>query len=182
MDKFGYVTYVSDVDTTLKYLYVIDSVGDAVHGATAKVVFADGSTDTIEVSKHNGTDTTSALRRGVYSYTVSGSKYRVYDTGSKFKVGQINAVDQTSQADYIKKGNADLTIGGSHSGAVNSADSNTVFVIQNGSSWEIYTGINNVPTLKSVQDSGDSKYDFSAYMAGKNTYADVVFVTWSSSP
>ena len=180
MDKFGYVTYVSDVDTTLKYLYVINSVGDAVHGATAKVVFADGSTDTIEVSKLNGTDTTSALRSGVYSYTVSGSKYRVYNTASKFKVGQINAVDQTSQADYIKKGNADLTIGGSHSGAVNSADSNTVFVIQNGSSWEIYTGINNVPTLKSVQDSGDSKYDFSAYMAGKNTYADVVFVTLSN--
>ena len=176
MDKFGYVVYVADVDTTLDYLYVEAQIGDAVNGGRAKVVFADGSTDTVTVSKLDNTDVTTdgQVAPGVYSYTVSGGKYKLTSGTTSVKFDSAaRTITGTDTDDVIKKGNASLgTIGG----GTRYANANTVFVIKSGSSWEVYTGINNVPTLDT-----DGSNNFNAYYAwGTDNYAEIVFVTVSS--
>ena len=160
LDAYGYVVYITDVDTTLDYLYITSVSYNEVDGARAKVVFADGSTDTITVSKLGGEDVTGIvateettdnelLKDEIYSYTVSGGKYK------------LTAVEEKSVT-QIKKGNAEV-------GTKIYADDNTVFVVKTKSSWEVYTGINNVPDLK----------DITAVAACVKDTADVIFVTAS---
>ena len=160
MDAYGYVVYITDVDTTLDYLYVTKSTGaDGVDDARAKVVFADGSESTITVTKLNDEDVPEkaedAIPAGIYSYTVSGSNYRLTDAeGPK---------DLTAG---IEKGKASLGNG-------TYADSNTVFVVKNGSSWDVYTGIANVPDLEAPK-----KGTFAAKaVCEDDAYAEIVFVT-----
>ena len=175
MDKFGYVVFVADVDTTLDYLYVEAQIGDAVNGGRAKVVFADGSTDTVTVSKLDNADvdTDNQVAPGVYSYTVSGGKYKLTSGTSSAKFDSAARIGSTATDDVIKKGNASL---GTVGGATRYANANTVFVIKSGSSWEVYTGINNVPTLDT-----DESNNFKAYYAwGTDDYAEIVYVTVSS--
>ena len=169
MDAYGYVVYITDVDTTLDYLYVTAASYDKVDGVRAKVVFADGTTDTITVSKLGDKDITgiytedgkggkNALKEGdVYSYTGSGSKYKLTAAeGPK----DLNA--------GIEKGKASLGNG-------TYADSNTVFVVKNGSSWDVYTGIANVPDLEKPKDGS-----FAAKaVCEDDKYAEIVFVTAS---
>ena len=153
MDAYGYVVYVTDVNTTLEYLYMEASSYDSVDGARAKVVFADGSTDTITISKVNDAPVkTKPTAEMVYSYTVSGSKYALTEVEKK-------------NVTTIKEGNASL-------GNDVYADANTVFVVKDtSSSWKVYTGVANVPSLK----------ELTALVAcDKNGYADVVFVTASN--
>ena len=175
LDAYGYVVYVTDVDTTLDYVYVTASTeADGVDDVRAKVVFADGSTDTITVSKLDGEDITSGkISEGVYSYTVSGSKYRLTSSteSTKFTEGTITAAAKAEKV--IQKSVAALNVTGV-TGV--KANSNTVFVVKAGSSWEVYTGIANVPTLDAHDKDG-----FSAYVAYSNDkYAEVVFVESSS--
>lgn len=169
MDAYGYVVYITDVDTTLDYLYVTAASYDKVDGVRAKVVFADGTTDTITVSKLGDKDITgiyvgkdndggkNALKEGaVYSYTVSGSKYKL--------TAAEGAKDLTAG---IEKGKASL-------GNSTYADANTVFVVKSGSSWDVYTGIANVPDLKAKDGT------FTAFAACEDdSYAEIVFVTVS---
>ena len=177
MDAYGYVVFVSDVESTLKFLYLDAATDpDCVDDVRAKVVFADGSTDTITVSKLNGDDITKALTEDtVYSYTVSGGKYKLTSAGTKFVKDTITYIaDGTTKV--ITKGKADLN---SDNGKVTYANANTVFVVKSGSSWEVYTGISNVPSLTAKDNKGS--YSFMAYVAGgTDKYADVVFVTESN--
>ena len=158
MDANGYVVYVTDVDTTLDYLYTTAVSFDKVDGARAKVVFADGSSDTITVSKLGNKDVAEdnvPAENAIYTYTVSGSKYK------------LTAAEGPKTVDTIKKGASKI-------GTDVYADSNTVFVVKTGSSWEVYTGIANVPDLEAGNEG------FAAKAAcGKDTYAEVVFVTKS---
>ena len=169
MDAYGYVVYITDVDTTLDYLYVTAASYDKVDGVRAKVVFADGTTDTITVSKLDDEDITgiytedgkggkNALKEGdVYSYTGSGSKYKL--------TAAEGPKDLTAG---IEKGKASLGNG-------TYADSNTVFVVKNGSSWDVYTGIANVPDLEKPKDGS-----FAAKaVCEDDAYAEIVFVTAS---
>ena len=190
LDQFGYVVFVTDVDATVDYVYVTNATYDSVDGARAKVVFADGSTDTITISKLNNSDvtgvknssgsvtggtSTNAIQEGVaYAYTVGGSKYRLTDggTSTKFNSGALTLAVSTSNV--IKKGNASL---GTISGTPVYADANTVFVIKTGSGWDVYTGITNVPTLDT--DGSNNYYGFYAWNQN-DSYADVVFVETSS--
>lgn len=164
MDAYGYVVYITDVDATLDYLYVTAASYDKVDGVRAKVVFADGTTDTITVSKLGDKDITgingdgsNALTEGaVYSYTVSGSKYKL-----------TAAEGPATLTAGIEKGKASL-------GSGVYADSNTVFVVKSGSSWDVYTGIANVPDLKAKDGT------FTAFAACEDdSYAEIVFVTVS---
>ena len=164
MDAYGYVVYVTDVDTTLDYLYVTNSTGnDGVDDARARVVFADGSESTITVTKLNDEDVPEkdedAIPAGIYSYTVSGSNYRLTDA---------EGVEDLSAG--IEQGKASL-------GSGVYADSNTVFVVKSGSSWNVYTGISNVPDLEKPDDA-----DFAAIAACEDdAYAEIVFVTASDA-
>lgn len=171
MDAYGYVVYVTDVDSTLDYLYITGASYDKVDGARAKVVFADGTTDTITVSKLGDKDITgiyvgednnggkNALKEGaVYSYTVSGSKYKL-----------TAAEGPATLTAGIEKGKASL-------GNSTYADSNTVFVVKNGSSWDVYTGIANVPDLEAPKGGS-----FAAKaVCEDDAYAEIVFVTDSN--
>ena len=177
LDAHGYVVLVTEVDTTLDYLYVeASTTADGVDDVRVKVVFADGSTDTITVSKVDGSEVTqgNTIANGIYSYTVSGNKYKLTSKSgsSKFESGDLT-ISNTDTSDVIKKGKASL---GTIDGATRYANDNTVFVVKSGSSWEIYTGISNVPSLDT-----DENDDFHAsYAWGTDDYAEVVFVTVSS--
>ena len=187
MDAYGYVVYVTDVDSTLQYLYVEASTeADGVDDVRAKVVFADGSTDTVTVTKVDGDSIAKGdeVDAGIYTYSVSNSKYKLTSTTNgtvddtkddKFQVNKITGNEANKE--YITKGKAVLT----GTGDVTYADANTVFVVKTGSSsWEIYTGISNVPTLTAQKDKDAATYSFTALLAGTEGCADVVFVTESN--
>ena len=160
MDAYGYVVYITDVDTTLDYLYVTAAnTADGVDDVRAKVVFADGTTDTITVSKldDESIDKDETIDEGIYSYTVSGSKYKL-----------TTAEDSKDLTAGIEQGKATLA-------TKVYANANTVFVVKSGSSWSVYTGISNVPDLEDPEDG-----TFAAKAAcDEDGYAEVVFVTAS---
>ena len=172
MDAHGYVVFVTDVNTTLDYLFVEAATYNKVDDVRAKVVFADGSTDTVTITKLGDNDitgvdhatdpdegdvATNPVKDGeIYSYTVSNGKYKL-----------TAPEDSKALTTGIKQDKATL-----ESGLY--ADNSTVFVVYNGSSWNVYTGINNVPDLGKLNGTFSARAEF-----GDDNYAEVVFVTVS---
>ena len=181
LDAYGYVVRVADVESTVKYLYVIEVGNDNLQDR-AKVAFADGSTATITISSVNstvGNDNDAVARDTIYSYTTnSKGEYRLNAaTGEnpRFRATTMTETDGAvdSNGNFIAKGNAKLNT----AAGTLYANSETVFVVENASgTWSVYTGIANVPNLKKDQHN-----NFTASVAYNTTdsFADVVFVTES---
>ena len=181
MDAYGYVVRVTDVETTVKYLYVTKATGSTDLSAQANVVFADGSkANSINVSSVNGNSGAYAIAGTIYSYSTNNKgEYSLTNASASnarfaattIKSGEQSAVD--SKGNYIAKGNATLKTA---AGTIY-ANADTVFVVSNTTgSWSVYTGIANVPNLKA-----NSSGTFTADVAYNSTdkFADVVFVTAS---
>ena len=181
LDAYGYVVRVADVESTVKYLYVIEVGNDNLQDR-AKVAFADGSTATITISSVNstvGNDNDAVAQDTIYSYTTnSKGEYRLNAaTGEnpRFRATTMTETDGAvdSNGNFIAKGNAKLNT----AAGTLYANSETVFVVENASgTWSVYTGIANVPNLKKDQHN-----NFTASVAYNTTdsFADVVFVTES---
>ena len=182
LDAYDYVVRVTDVESTVKYLYTTKASTAADLSSQANVVFTDGSKATINVSSVNGVSGAHASANTIYSYTTnSKGEYRLTSasaSNARFDDANINGV--VSGDKYIVKGNATLTTDAQNAeGTPVSvyANSETIFVVANANNtWSVYTGIANVPDLKAASVGG-----FVAELAYNTTdkFADVVFITSS---
>ena len=173
LDAYDYVVRVTDVETTVKYLYV-DTMGTDNLESRAKVAFADGSTATITISSVDGVNGDPAGEGKIYSYTTnSKGEYRLTSADAdNARFGSAQITEAVADGKYIAKSNATLK---TDKGTLY-ANAETVFVVSNANgTWTVYTGIANVPNLKA------DKTGFAATVAYNSTdkFADVVFVTKS---
>ncbi|BDF69615.1 hypothetical protein CE91St41_05960 [Oscillospiraceae bacterium] len=171
LDASGYVTYTDSVNTSSDYALVVnsakyDNFSDTIK---TKLVLSDGTSITAEV-KHDADllyktgDDAGRIVKGVYTYSVN-SKTGVYTltalpTGTK-------GYTQYTDLSKITKGNAKIANAG-NDGIL--ANGSTIFVVSRGSSYSVYTGIANVPSMDVT----------TATAAVKGGVAKVVFVTDSS--
>ena len=200
LDDYGYVIYVTEVDTTTTYLMVTDvkdvsSWGDAL---SAKVILSDGTTKTIEISKLDGkklvkgtpaaneikigasaTETSSAWKQ------IADAKVDTADSDVKiysYTVDSNGKYELTTQTTYFKNVAADPTITAiitknnptlALDGTTLYANNATPVVMKNGSDVTLYTGISNVPTRTNSTSAG---VDMFAVKNTSDSFASIVFV------
>ena len=132
LDENGYVVMVDDVDSESNYLVVTKLASPSGFGddVQAKVVLADGTKATVTVNLDDEDYVQKPAQNTLYTYSVdSDGNYNL----KTVKGGDIELTDsklvkgRVAIADKLK------------------ANSDTVFVIGNGDSYKVYTGIANVP-------------------------------------
>ena len=132
LDENGYVVMVDDVDSESNYLVVTKLASPSGFGddVQAKVVLADGTKATVTVNLDDEDYVQKPAQNTLYTYSVdSDGNYNL----KTVKGGDIELTDsklvkgRVAIADKLK------------------ANSDTVFVIGNGDSYKVYTGVANVP-------------------------------------
>ncbi len=178
LDASGYVVYTTGEDATANYMYVyaIESVGD-ITGVKARAAFTDGSTTVITITSiKDGSGTEHKLDSNTNKLTAyvndangtirpkyfndgvttnipgdssgwtnnykNGLLCQYTESNGNYKLTEIPAA-RTKAVTTVQQGKATLT-----SGSI--ADSKTIFIVKNGSAYNVYTGIANVPTMKVV--------------------------------
>ena len=145
LDECGYVVMVDDVDSESNYL-VVTKVGAASgfgDDIQAKVVLADGTKATVTVNLDDEDYvqnlTPNSEPNTLYTYSVdSDGNYNLKDVkGGAITLSVEDATDKDSKPALVK-GRVAIAEG-------LKANSDTVFVIGNGDSYKVYTGIANVP-------------------------------------
>lgn len=132
LDENGYVVMVDDVDSESNYLVVTKLASPSGFGddVQAKVVLADGTKATVTVNLDDEDYVQKPAQNTLYTYSVdSDGNYNL----KTVKGGAIALTDGK-----LVKGRVALAEG-------LKANSDTVFVIGNGDSYKVYTGIANVP-------------------------------------
>lgn len=195
LDQFGTVVYTEAIDTTVQYA-AIDAIANASHlgyAVEAILVFTDGTTKTVSVSKFTDEDgaTVTGLDEAaasndeykgvVCTYTVDDDgKYNLKAVPSDATAGEIRSDDvkqDTNNAGEIitEKGNPVVKYGGVDALPV-AADANTIFVVKttssSGDEYKSYTGYASVPTISSASGS-DVILD---YAMDKNGHVAFVYI------
>ena len=164
LDGAKNVVCVTDVDTTTNYLLVLaaDTYSGTREYADTKVLLADGSTAVVKAYVDDSDKQPYAFgnnNSGLYTYSVKSD--------GTYKLSTLPAgYNANTNITTISSGKANII-----SGAV-VANNNTIFVVKRGTSYSVYTGINNVPSMSGVTAS--------AVVKSSNNIAQVVFVTVST--
>ena len=147
LDKYGYILEVGDEKVADDvYGYVLDTSANVDRGDydyALKLLFADGTTKWVDVSKVGddvvadgdvATGVLNGLKDKFVSYTETSNGYEITDESSKTdKTAYGKIIKGTSE---IFDGHGDYT-----------ASNTTIFLVKNGSSYTVYTGIKNVPSM-----------------------------------
>ena len=171
LDKYGYIVAVGNEKVTEStYAFVLDtsySVNRGTYDVAAKLLFADGTTKWVDLSKVGGqsvadgkvnSTAVSGLKENYVSYTVAEDKYAV---------SAVASGDQAKTAGAITKGNSTIL------DANLTASNTTVFVVEGKNGYTVYTGIKNVPSMSVAANS--------AFVLKDGTVAKIVVVTKSST-
>ena len=195
LDEYGYVIYVTEVDTTTTYLMVEASAvtGSWNDEVSVKAILSDGTSAQIKVAKLEKADGT---KTKVDSTTNAGTVNSALDTAKilspKANVriysytinsdGKYELTEQTTRYNYYSSGtgsNAVVTkndpkIAVNTVGGVSTlyADNTTPFVLKVGTETSIYTGINTVPT----RNNNGASVRLFAVEKSSGSFADIVFV------
>ena len=189
LDTYGNMIAFEATERAVDYLYMKDAIND-LNGIKALATFADGTSETISISKLTklggtvikGTalDVTDLANTfGVYSYVKQGSTYELTELRDANSTANSWASAPAASGNYddgatagsntytIKKGlNAIQFNNGNTTQNIVSLNNSTIFVDVEGG--VIYTGYANVPTMT----------DISFYVVyNKQLNADVVFIT-----
>ena len=200
LDAYGYVIYVTEVDTTTTYLMVTDvkdvsSWGDAL---SAKVILSDGTTKTIEISKLDGkklvkgTPAANEIKIGASASEASSAWKQIADAKVdtadsdvkiySYTVDSNGKYELTTQTTYYKNVAASATVTAiitknnptlALDGTNLYANNATPVVMKNGSDVTLYTGISNVPTRTNSASAG---VDMFAVKNTGDSFASIVFV------
>ena len=159
LDKFGYILQVDEEETDSVYAFVLGtsySVNRGEYDAAAQLLFADGTKKWVDVVELNDKDvsddadefetafTAEGFKKIFVSYTEKSGKYSLtsyaVDAGEGLKTvagleGEITKSSPTIFTSYT-------------------ATSKTVFLVKNGSSYAVYTGIKNVPSISVAENKG----------------------------
>ena len=132
LDECGYVVMVDDVDSESNYLVVTKLASPSGFGddVQAKVVLADGTKATVTVNLDDKDYVQNPAQNTLYTYSTDK------DGNYNLKAVKGGAIELTDSK--LVKGRVALAEG-------LKANSDTVFVIGNGDSYKVYTGIANVP-------------------------------------
>ena len=154
LDKYGYILAVGDEEVADDvYAYVMDASANVNRGEydyALKLLFADGTIEWVDVAEVNddvvadGDVTTEALndlKENFVSYTKGTDGYSVTSESAKTDAAAYGEIAKGTSE--IFDGHGDYT-----------ASNKTVFLVKDGSSYTVYTGIKNVPSM-SVAD-GDA--------------------------
>ena len=205
LDEYGYVLYV-DADTEASYAVVLEynkSAGDWNDTAKAKLLFTDGTTESVEVElekvfKNDGSDDalTAALNGDFFSGNNADAQLSKYDivsyTVDSDDVYHLNLVADAKTTDVangtVMIGDGKNVVSLRNSNNVNihgtpyiisdRVDGKTIFLIADTSksktTYSVYEGFANVPTI----EAGASGNGFVAAYAedGANKPATVVFI------
>ena len=145
LDKYGYILAVGDEDVAEStYAYVLDasaSVNRGNYDYAAKLLFTDGTTKWVDVSKVGGQSVadgkvTTATMMGLKADTNKGFVTYVEKDG-KYELTAATTTDVTGS---ITKGQSTIFTNKTASNA-------TIFLVENGTSYTVYTGIKNVPSM-----------------------------------
>ena len=203
LDDYGYVIYVTEVDTTTTYLMVTDvkdvsSWGDAL---SAKVILSDGTTKTIEISKLDSkklvksTPAANEIKIGDDKDEASSAWKQIEDakvaTASaavkiySYTVDSNGKYELTTQTTNYKNVAAIVSSAAPTAiitknnptlaldGTTLYANNATPVVMKNGSDVTLYTGISNVPTRTNSASAG---VDMFAVKNTSDSFASIVFV------
>ena len=138
LDECGYVVMVDDVDSESNYLVVTKLATATGFGDTkdAKIVLADGTKATVTVNLDDKDYVQNPKENTLYTYSVdSDGNYNLKDV----KGGAIELADGKlvkGRVALAKDAEGTVTL---------KANSSTVFVIGNGDSYKVYTGVASVP-------------------------------------
>ena len=151
LDKFGYILQVDEEETDSVYAFVLGtsySVNRGEYDAAAQLLFADGTKKWVDVVELNDKDvsddadefetafTADSFKKTFVSYTEKSGKYSLTSETTVDELsGEITKSNPTIFASYT-------------------ATSKTVFLVKNGSSYAVYTGIKNVPSISVAADKG----------------------------
>ena len=151
LDKFGYILQVDEEETDSVYAFVLGtsySVNRGEYDAAAQLLFADGTKKWVDVVELNDKDvsddadefetafTADSFKKTFVSYTEKSGKYSLTSERTVPGLeGEITKSNPTIFASYT-------------------ATSKTVFLVKNGSSYAVYTGIKNVPSISVAADKG----------------------------
>ena len=151
LDKFGYILQVDEEETDSVYAFVLGtsySVNRGEYDAAAQLLFADGTKKWVDVVELNDKDvsddadefetafTADSFKKTFVSYTEKSGKYSLTSERTVPGLeGEITKSNPTIFTSYT-------------------ATSKTVFLVKNGSSYAVYTGIKNVPSISVAADKG----------------------------
>ena len=132
LDENGYVVMVDDVDSESNYLVVTKLASPSGFGddVQAKVVLADGTKATVTVNLDDEDYVQKPEKDTLYTYSV--------DSDGSYNLKAVKGGDIELTDSKLVKGRVAIATS-------LKANSDTVFVIGNGDSYKVYTGIANVP-------------------------------------
>ena len=163
LDAAGYVAYIAAVEAPDNFALITKvEITGVVSGVKAEAVFADGSKSVITINsvtnggtKYSGSGDVSddklvnaagtAFNAGVGIETTTTNTIYTYskrDDGT-YDLKTLTQAGYTSDSatGTITKGHASMT------GVTGAANDKTIYVVKDGSSWTVYTGVKNVPTM-----------------------------------
>ena len=173
LDAYGYIIYVDEAKASSNdYVYIREfaKVGDFTNSKDLKAdaVFADGTRETIVVKNDDVLDDHSDA--GWYTYTKKSSgKYELTDAVAAEKDIREISVNGT---DVKLTENGKSYIGNS---TTTKANKSTTFVVFDDGDVNVYTGISNVPTIKTNVEKGVTKLTAYAVMDNE-TFAKYVYI------
>ena len=175
LDQYGYVVYVDTDAVTGNYAVILGLVSNDI-GTRAKLLFADGTTATVNVSKNED-----ANQYDIVSYTKNSSnEYKLtllaQDATSASGDGRKKLVENGESGltdtafSNANKGTSDKT-------TASYANGKTTFLIatsgSNGTEYRVYEGIKNVPDV--VVKSG-KQIVVTTYVEKNSSAARVIFI------
>ena len=184
LDQYGYVVYV-DTDTISGNYAVVLGRDDSNVGNRAKLLFTDGTTATVNVSKYVGT---TIDQYDIVSYTKNSSgDYKLTLIADKATAGTARPL--------VENGKSDLTNIDAYSNAYTTtnkagtvdkvtadyANGKTIFLVMtsgtDGYEYKAYVGIKNVPDIKASQSGVTvTTYVKDASGTPKTGAATVIFI------
>lgn len=194
LDSYGYAVYVDADAASDNYAVVMGWTGSNSVGVntnrTATLLFADGTTKSVNVTKDTVFATTDSTLTDTNINTGDIVSYRI-NSDDEYKLTVLADAASMSSGTIITKGNSELN--GSTGLAANeyksasrdkatNANGKTVFVFYNANtdSYSTYSGIANVPTVTLKQASKVTVYCKSGTIA-KFVYVETAGNTVSSS-
>ena len=199
-DANGYVLYVKDAEFAATAYALVEKISGEKGNATsiigavnnnqsiwdgnrAKLLFADGSEKTVNLSKDYANE---AGDKKVEAGDIV--RYSVESDGDYKLTALKDGAQKNSGAEKFYINNKTLT--GLESGIY--ADSKTIFVVENGDDFDVYTGIKNAPTVTGkTSGKGATAYAYQSDKAIKvifvlgaksvNSSKDVTFIAAASA-
>lgn len=177
LDEYGYALYIDELESNVDTYALLLSVQDegAWNNARAKLLFSDGTKKTVNTAKDYETGSNAIAVNTIVSYKV--------EEDGDYKLTAIkNQKNSATGAFQIDKDNKSIKGLGT-----SEADSKTIFVVEDGDDYDVYTGIKKAPKVTNANAFAYVKDDTAKLifvMSGtvKNSSKDFTFIAAETAP